>query len=90
MVSWERSIATSGQECFTDYCACAASRRTTPICFVGPDQIETEVSRVLDFTFFILRTFGFNEFEVYLSTRPKKSVGAESTGRSRQAHWKRR
>jgi threonyl-tRNA synthetase len=48
--------------------------------FCRPDQIETEVSRVLDFTFSILRTFGFNEFEVFLSTRPKESVGAEE-------HW---
>jgi threonyl-tRNA synthetase len=45
--------------------------------FCRPDQIETEVSRVLDFTFFILRTFGFSEFEVYLSTRPEKAVGSE-------------
>jgi threonyl-tRNA synthetase len=48
--------------------------------FCRPDQIETEVSRVLDFTFFMLRTFGFEEFEVFLSTRPKESVGAEE-------HW---
>ncbi|KXK01947.1 MAG: threonyl-tRNA synthetase [Nitrospira sp. OLB3] len=45
--------------------------------FCRPDQIEAEVSRVLDFTFFILRTFGFTEFEVYLSTRPEKSVGSD-------------
>jgi threonyl-tRNA synthetase len=45
--------------------------------FCRPDQIETEVSRVLDFTFFILRTFGFNEFEIFLSTRPEKSVGSD-------------
>lgn len=48
--------------------------------FCRPDQMETEVSRVLDFTFFILRTFGFAEFEVFLSTRPKESVGADE-------HW---
>lgn len=48
--------------------------------FCRPDQIEPEVSRVLDFTFFVLRTFGFTEFEVYLSTRPKESVGADE-------HW---
>ncbi|MDF2460584.1 MAG: thrS, partial [Nitrospira sp.] len=48
--------------------------------FCRPDQIEAEVSRVLDFTFFILRTFGFKEFEVFLSTRPNESVGAEE-------HW---
>ena len=45
--------------------------------FCRPDQIEAEVSRVLDFTFFVLGTFGFSEFEVYLSTRPEKSVGSE-------------
>ncbi len=44
--------------------------------FCRPDQIEVEVSRVLDFTFFVLRTFGFSEFEVYLSTRPEKAVGS--------------
>jgi threonyl-tRNA synthetase len=48
--------------------------------FCRPDQMETEVSRVLDFTFFILRTFGFTEFEVFLSTKPKESVGADE-------HW---
>ena len=46
--------------------------------FCRPDQIEAEVSRVLDFTFFILRTFGFTEFEIYLSTRPEKSVGSDA------------
>ena len=44
--------------------------------FCRPDQIEAEVSQVLDFTFFVLRTFGFSEFEVYLSTRPEKAVGS--------------
>jgi threonyl-tRNA synthetase len=44
--------------------------------FCRPDQIEPEVSRVLDFTFFILRTFGFSEFEVYVSTKPEKAVGS--------------
>ncbi|MGH7251854.1 MAG: threonine--tRNA ligase [Nitrospiraceae bacterium] len=44
--------------------------------FCRPDQIEAEVGRVLDFTFFVLRTFGFSEFELYLSTRPEKAVGS--------------
>jgi threonyl-tRNA synthetase len=53
--------------------------------FCRPDQIESEVSRVLDFTFFMLKTFGFSEFEVYVSTRPEKAVGspekwAQATG----------
>jgi threonyl-tRNA synthetase len=48
--------------------------------FCRPDQMESEVSRVLDFTFFVLQTFGFQEFEVFLSTRPKESVGGDE-------HW---
>ncbi|MBX3301650.1 MAG: threonine--tRNA ligase [Nitrospira sp.] len=48
--------------------------------FCRPDQMEAEVSRVLDFTFFVLQTFGFHEFEVFLSTRPNESVGGDE-------HW---
>lgn len=44
--------------------------------FCRPDQIESEVRQVLDFTMFVLRRFGFTEFELYLSTRPEKAVGA--------------
>ncbi len=44
--------------------------------FCRPDQIEAEVSLVLDFTFFILRTFGFSEFDVCVSTKPEKAVGS--------------
>ena len=44
--------------------------------FCRPDQIESEVRKVLDFTLFVLRRFGFTEFEMYLSTRPEKAVGA--------------
>ena len=40
-----------------------------------PEQLETEVEKLLDFSFYMLRTFGFENFEVYLSTMPEKSVG---------------
>ena len=43
--------------------------------FCRPDQVESEVNGVLDLTFHLLRTFGFSEFEVMLSTRPEKAVG---------------
>src|SRR5437879_2556572 len=46
--------------------------------FCRPDQIESEVSRVLDFTFFVLKTFGFADYQVYVSTRPEKAVGSEA------------
>jgi len=54
--------------------------------FCRPDQLETEVSRVLDFTFLMLRTFGFSEFEVFVSTKPEKAVGsAENWAQATQA-----
>ncbi len=40
-----------------------------------PEQIEAEVLRVLRFSLAMLRAFGFEEFEAYLSTRPAKAVG---------------
>ena len=43
--------------------------------FCRPDQITQEVLGVLDLTVLFLKTFGFDEYEVYLSTRPEKFVG---------------
>lgn len=43
--------------------------------FCREDQIESEILGVLEFTLFILRTFGFKDYEIYLSTRPEKYVG---------------
>ncbi len=48
--------------------------------FTREDQIEEEILAVLDFILFILRTFGFEEFDTYLSTRPEKYVGTDD-------HW---
>jgi threonyl-tRNA synthetase len=44
--------------------------------FCREDQIEEEIMGVLEFTLFILKTFGFDAYEVYLSTRPEKYVGS--------------
>jgi threonyl-tRNA synthetase len=43
--------------------------------FCREDQIEDEILKVLDFTLFILKTFGFDQYDIYLSTRPDKYVG---------------
>ncbi|MEW6570158.1 MAG: threonine--tRNA ligase [Nitrospirota bacterium] len=43
--------------------------------FCREDQIEDEILNVLDFTLFILNTFGFADYDVYLSTRPDHYVG---------------
>ncbi len=45
--------------------------------FCREDQIEDEVLKVLEFTLFILKTFGFADYDIYLSTRPDKYVGTE-------------
>jgi len=43
-----------------------------------PEQLNGEVEYLLDFSFGMLRKFGFKEFQVYLSTKPAKSVGADA------------
>jgi len=43
--------------------------------FMTPSQMEGEIKGVLKFTLYILRSFGFNDFDIYLSTRPDKYVG---------------
>jgi threonyl-tRNA synthetase len=43
--------------------------------FCRPDQIEVEINRTLDFSLYILRSFGLNDFKAYLATRPEDSVG---------------
>ena len=43
--------------------------------FCRPDQVEAEVDGVLEFAFFLLHSFGFNEYEIRLSIRPEKAVG---------------
>jgi threonyl-tRNA synthetase len=48
--------------------------------FTREDQIEAEILDVVDFILFILRTFGFESFDTYLSTRPEKYVGSDE-------HW---
>jgi threonyl-tRNA synthetase len=45
--------------------------------FCRPDQMPEEIDRVLNFCLHILRSFGFTEFNAYLSTKPEKSVGPE-------------
>ncbi|MDO8737087.1 MAG: threonine--tRNA ligase, partial [Thermoleophilia bacterium] len=44
--------------------------------FVRPDQLQDEIISVIKFVLYMLKTFGFDDYEVYLSTRPEKSVGS--------------
>jgi len=43
--------------------------------FCREDQIKDEILKLLDFTLFILKTFGFDRYDIYLSTKPDKYVG---------------
>jgi threonyl-tRNA synthetase len=45
--------------------------------FCRPDQMPEEIDKVLNFSLDILRAFGFEQFELYLSTRPPERVGQE-------------
>jgi threonyl-tRNA synthetase len=45
--------------------------------FCMPEQLESEIFNILDLNLEILKTFGFDEYEIYLSTRPEKSVGTD-------------
>ena len=45
--------------------------------FCRIDQLDAEIQNVLGFTLYILRTFGFDDFDVALSTQPEKFVGVQ-------------
>jgi threonyl-tRNA synthetase len=40
-----------------------------------PEQMSGEISEVLRFSLYMLKTFGFAKYKVYLSTRPEHAVG---------------
>lgn len=47
--------------------------------FCAPDQMPAEIRRVLRFCLYMLNSFGFENYKIYLSTKPKeKYVGDES------------
>ncbi len=43
--------------------------------FVSHEGMEAELDWLINFCLHILKSFGFSDFEVYLSTRPEKAVG---------------
>jgi threonyl-tRNA synthetase len=43
--------------------------------FMTREQLPGELERTLNFCLFILKTFGFTDFKLYLATRPKEFVG---------------
>lgn len=54
--------------------------------FCLPEQLEDEIFNILDLNLHVLKTFGFSEYDIYLSTQPKKYVGSdENWDKSTQA-----
>ncbi len=45
--------------------------------FCQPEQLEEELLNLLEFTTDILSTFGFEEYEIFLSTQPDDYVGSQ-------------
>ncbi|MBU0960063.1 MAG: threonine--tRNA ligase [Proteobacteria bacterium] len=45
--------------------------------FCMPEQLEDEIFNILDLNLHILKTFGFDQYDIYLSTRPDKYVGSD-------------
>lgn len=45
--------------------------------FCTPDQLTDEITGVIRFAQDILKAFGFEEYSVYLSTRPPKAMGSD-------------
>ncbi len=43
--------------------------------FARPDQVEEEIIGVIDLSLYILKSFGFEDYEIYISTKPEKYVG---------------
>ena len=48
--------------------------------FCRADQLDEEIFNILDLNLHILKTFGFDDYDIYLSTRPEKYVGSDE-------HW---
>lgn len=46
--------------------------------FCREDQIESEIVGVLDLTLELLTAFGFEDFDIYLSTKPEGAVGSDA------------
>jgi len=45
--------------------------------FCTKEQLNKEIKGVLDLSLFMLKSFGFSEFDVRLSTKPEKYVGSD-------------
>ena len=50
--------------------------------FCLPEQLREEIKGVIDFVFDTMKVFGFNDWAIELSTRPKDSIGSDEDWQS--------
>jgi len=43
----------------------------------SPEQIDSEIDEVLRFSLHMWRAFGFDDYKIYVATRPAKAIGTE-------------
>jgi threonyl-tRNA synthetase len=68
---FEKSGATHGLTRVRSFCQDDAH------VFCTPDQVESEILKVVKMIFGTFDLFGFTDMEIFLSTRPEKRVGSE-------------
>jgi threonyl-tRNA synthetase len=44
--------------------------------FCPPEKLSEELVKIIKFALEMLKTFGFNDYDIYLSTRPEKYIGS--------------
>ena len=45
--------------------------------FCLPEQLSQEIKAIIDFVFDTMKTFGFNDMQIELSTKPEKYIGSD-------------
>ncbi len=45
--------------------------------FCTEEQLEQEIINLIDLTFYVYKTFGFEEFKIELSTKPENAMGSD-------------
>jgi threonyl-tRNA synthetase len=45
--------------------------------FCTPDQLQAEIEAIVEYTLAVYQHFGFNDFELFIATRPEKSLGSD-------------
>lgn len=45
--------------------------------FCTPEQLEKEITSMVDYAMEVYKTFGFNEYDIFIATRPEKYIGDE-------------